>query len=174
MARALANGLEGAGLVLCATGALSLRGEDFGRLRNGAYVATVTSSEDELELAGLADVYERTQVGPHLTRYLTTGHYFYLLNGGNAVNFLHGASVGPFTSTSEDATCPSQPTTSVRPSTRTWMPARRRRSGSPASRHCWTTRRRTSPVAGSSGGTLRRERSWPIPPDESSTSNTCP
>ncbi|WP_030608120.1 adenosylhomocysteinase [Streptomyces achromogenes] len=96
VARALANGLEDAGLVLCATGALSLRGEDFGRLRNGAYVATVTSSEDELELAGLTDAYERTQVGPHITRYLTTGHYFYLLNGGNAVNFLHGASVGPF------------------------------------------------------------------------------
>ncbi|MEV0318863.1 adenosylhomocysteinase [Streptomyces sp. NPDC050658] len=96
VARALAGGLEGAGLVLCATGALSLRGEDFGRLRNGAYVATVTSSEDELELASLPDVYERATTGENVTRYLTTGHYFYLLNGGNAVNFLHGASVGPF------------------------------------------------------------------------------
>ncbi|MEU8569147.1 adenosylhomocysteinase [Streptomyces pathocidini] len=96
VARALADGLEDAGLVLCATGALSLRGEDFGRLRNGAYVATVTSSEDELELAGLPDVYERATIGENVTRYLTTGHYFYLLNGGNAVNFLHGASVGPF------------------------------------------------------------------------------
>ncbi|MEU3523531.1 hypothetical protein AB0E62_06640 [Streptomyces sp. NPDC038707] len=45
---------------------------------------------------GPAGAYERTQVGPHITRYLTTGHYFSLLNGGNAVNFLHGASVGPF------------------------------------------------------------------------------
>ncbi|WP_406305903.1 adenosylhomocysteinase [Streptomyces sp. NBC_00885] len=89
-------GLTDAGLVLCATGALSLRGEDFPRLRNGAYVATVTSSEDELELEGLPDVYERAHIGEHVTRYLTTGHYFYLLNGGNAVNFLHGASVGPF------------------------------------------------------------------------------
>ncbi|ALO93836.1 adenosylhomocysteinase [Streptomyces hygroscopicus subsp. limoneus] len=96
VARALGDGLEDAGLVLCATGSLSLRGEDFGRLRNGAYVATVTSSEDELDLASLADVYERAHVGRHITRYLTTGHYFYLLNGGNAVNFLHGASVGPF------------------------------------------------------------------------------
>ncbi|WP_026085623.1 adenosylhomocysteinase [Streptomyces viridosporus] len=96
VARSLEAGLEGAGLVLCASGALSLRGDDFGRLRNGAYVATVTSSEDELELAGLNEVYERTRVGEHITRYLTTGHYFYLLNGGNAVNFLHGASVGPF------------------------------------------------------------------------------
>ncbi|MET7620955.1 adenosylhomocysteinase [Streptomyces sp. NPDC005408] len=89
-------GLTYAGLLLCATGAISLRGEDFPRLRNGAYVATVTSSEDELELAGLPDVYERATIGEHVTRYLTTGHYFYLLNGGNAVNFLHGASVGPF------------------------------------------------------------------------------
>ncbi len=52
--------------------------------------------EGERELAGLPDVDERARVGEHITRYLTTGHYFYLLNGGNAVNFLHGASVGPF------------------------------------------------------------------------------
>ncbi|MFF0312654.1 adenosylhomocysteinase [Streptosporangium sp. NPDC004379] len=90
------SALAGAGLVLCATGAVSLRGEDFPHLRNGAYVATVTSSEDELELDGLPDVYTRTMVGDHVTRYQTTGHYFYLANGGNAVNFLHGASVGPF------------------------------------------------------------------------------
>ncbi|MBC3988970.1 adenosylhomocysteinase [Streptomyces sp. AC563] len=88
--------LRGAGLVLCATGALSLRGEDFSSLRNGAYVATVTSSEDELDLDTLPGVYQRTPNGEHVTRYATTGHYFYLLNGGNAVNFLHGASVGPF------------------------------------------------------------------------------
>ncbi|MFB7277175.1 adenosylhomocysteinase [Streptomyces hydrogenans] len=88
--------LTGAGLVLCATGAVSLRGEDFAHLRNGTYIATVTSSEDELDLAGLPDVYTRTQVGDHVTRYQTTGHYFYLANGGNAVNFIHGASVGPF------------------------------------------------------------------------------
>lgn len=88
--------LTGAGLVLCATGAVSLRGDDFPHLRNGAYVATVTSSEDELDLGSLPDVYTRTPDGDHVTRYQTTGHYFYLLNGGNAVNFLHGASVGPF------------------------------------------------------------------------------
>lgn len=88
--------LTGAGPVLCATGAVSLRGEDFAHLRNGTYIATVTSSEDELDLAGLPGVYTRTQVGDHVTRYQTTGHYFYLANGGNAVNFIHGASVGPF------------------------------------------------------------------------------
>ncbi|MGV9311107.1 adenosylhomocysteinase [Streptomyces sp. NPDC003691] len=96
VARDRETALTGAGLVLCATGAISLRGEDFPHLRNGAYVATVTSSEDELDLAGLPEVYTRTMVGDHVTRYQTTGHYFYLANGGNAVNFLHGASVGPF------------------------------------------------------------------------------
>ncbi|MEV0445476.1 adenosylhomocysteinase [Streptomyces spectabilis] len=96
VARDRDQALERAGLVLCATGALSLRGEDFPRLKNGAYVATVTSSEDELELSGLPSGYTRDSAGENVTRYTTTGHYFYLLNGGNAVNFLHGASVGPF------------------------------------------------------------------------------
>ncbi|GAA3647724.1 adenosylhomocysteinase [Streptomyces chitinivorans] len=96
VARDRHDALADSGLVLCATGALSLRAEDFSRLRNGAYVATVTSSEDELELAGLQESYHRSQAGEGITRYQTTGHYFYLLNGGNAVNFLHGASVGPF------------------------------------------------------------------------------
>jgi adenosylhomocysteinase len=96
VARDRETALAVAGLVLCATGSVALHGEDFGILRNGAYVATVTSSEDELDLAGLPGVYTRTTVGDHVTRYQTTGSYFYLLNGGNAVNFLHGASVGPF------------------------------------------------------------------------------
>ncbi|MDF3290748.1 adenosylhomocysteinase [Streptomyces silvisoli] len=96
VARDRDQALSNAGLVLCATGALSLRGEDFPLLRNGAYVATVTSSEDELELDGLPDGYTRHSSGDSVTRYSTTGHYFYLMNNGNAVNFLHGASVGPF------------------------------------------------------------------------------
>ncbi|MGH4031079.1 adenosylhomocysteinase [Actinomycetota bacterium Odt1-20B] len=96
VARDRDQAVEIAGLVLCATGALSLRGEDFPRLKNGAYVATVTSSEDELELEGLPAGYTRDGAGENVTRYTATGHYFYLLNGGNAVNFLHGASVGPF------------------------------------------------------------------------------
>lgn len=37
-----------------------------------------------------------TRVDEHVTRYESVGHYFYVLAGGNAVNFLHGASVGTF------------------------------------------------------------------------------
>ncbi len=96
VARDRDRALNSAGLVLCATGALSLRGEDFTELKTGAYVATVTSSEDELELSGLPHGYTKHGASDHITRYEATGHYFYLLNQGNAVNFLHGASVGPF------------------------------------------------------------------------------
>jgi adenosylhomocysteinase len=56
----------------------------------------VTSSDDELELTAVEGLYERKTVAWNVARYATTGHYFYVLNSGNAVNFLHGASVGPF------------------------------------------------------------------------------
>jgi adenosylhomocysteinase len=88
--------LREAGIVMCATGNLALRHDDFGRLANGTYIASVTSSEDELELQTLDGLYSRTRVGEHVTRYESVGHYFYVLAGGNAVNFLHGASVGTF------------------------------------------------------------------------------
>jgi adenosylhomocysteinase len=92
----LAAALAGAGVIVCATGNLALREDDFGRVANGAYIASVTSSDDELELAALDGLYERTPSGQHVTRYARTGHYFYVLADGNAVNFLHGASVGAF------------------------------------------------------------------------------
>jgi adenosylhomocysteinase len=88
--------LAAAGIVMCATGNLALRRDDFRSLANGAYLVSVTSSEDEVELCALAEVYEQTQVAEHVTRYHTVGHYFYVLAGGNAVNFLHGACVGAF------------------------------------------------------------------------------
>ena len=89
--------LATAGMVMCATGNLALRGEDFTGLPNGAYLASVTSSEDELGPGHLAPgSTNQTPIAEHVTRYATVGHYFYVLAGGNAVNFLHGASVGAF------------------------------------------------------------------------------
>lgn len=105
MAQALAQGfrtagrvgaLAGAGIVVCATGNLALTADDFPAVPNGSYIASVTSADDELDLTGLASLYEQHPAGQHVTRYSTTGHYFYVLNSGNAVNFLHGACVGPF------------------------------------------------------------------------------
>lgn len=95
-AATLHEALASAGIVVCATGNLALKEDDFARVANGAYIASVTSSDDELELAALTHLYTRTSVESHVTRYSRTGHYFYVLADGNAVNFLHGASVGNF------------------------------------------------------------------------------
>jgi adenosylhomocysteinase len=92
----LENALKGAGLVICATGNHSLGLDQFSLLENGAYVATVTSSDDELDMTDLHEHYREQQLSDHLTRFQTQGHYFYVLNRGNAVNFVHGAHVGPF------------------------------------------------------------------------------
>jgi adenosylhomocysteinase len=88
--------IRGAGLVICATGNLSLRREDFSAVSDGAYLASVTSSDDELELSALSGLYRRSACAENITRYATAGQYFYVLADGNAVNFLHGASVGAF------------------------------------------------------------------------------
>ena len=92
----LGQALAGSGIVVCATGNLALKADDFARVANGAYIASVTSSDDELELDALDPLYGRENVGQAITRYARTGHFFYVLNEGNAVNFLHGASVGAF------------------------------------------------------------------------------
>ncbi|GHG01652.1 adenosylhomocysteinase [Streptomyces albogriseolus] len=91
-----AEAVRDAELVLCATGNLALRQGDFAALRNGAYLGSVTSSEDELELGSLHDLYQRSPVSAQLTRYEVTGHYFYVLADGGAVNFVHGAAVGAY------------------------------------------------------------------------------
>lgn len=88
--------LQGAGLVFCATGNTSLRRQDFALLEDGAYVATVTSSDDELELDELHRRYRMQRISRHITCCWRAGHYFYLMNHGQAVNFIHGAAVGPF------------------------------------------------------------------------------
>ncbi|MFW6641602.1 hypothetical protein ACOALZ_16360 [Nocardiopsis algeriensis] len=95
-APSLRHALTGAGIAVCATGNLALRRSDFACVPNGAYIASVTSSDDEMELEGIRGVYTCEQLSASITRYSRTGHYFYLLNGGNAVNFLHGAGVGAF------------------------------------------------------------------------------
>ncbi len=96
VATSLEKALLGAGIVFCATGNLSLTSRDFCLLNDGAYVATVTSSDDELQLADLKDKYEVTHVADYVTRYRSNDHVFFLLNRGQAVNFIHGAAVGPF------------------------------------------------------------------------------
>lgn len=92
----LENSLKGVGLIFCASGNISIRSEDFNYLKNGAYIVTVTSSDDELELGELKRNYTIDHISDYVTRYKNADREVYLLNRGQAVNFIHGAVVGPF------------------------------------------------------------------------------
>lgn len=94
----LEDALSHSSLVVCATGrkALDLRG--FGMLQSGCVVASVTSADDEFDLACLLPGYNRQEVAPNMVRYdenRRTGRHFFLVAGGNAANFVHGAVIGP-------------------------------------------------------------------------------
>ncbi len=91
-------GLEKADMVFSATGRKGLREEDFPKLKKGACVATVTSADDELDVEGLVSKYYAESVTDRVEQYSsrTDNHYLYLMNQGNAVNFIHKAVVGPY------------------------------------------------------------------------------
>jgi adenosylhomocysteinase len=88
--------LATADLILGATGNFSLKEDDFRYVRNGCFIASVTSSDDELDIAGLGERYQCENASHFVSCYSRQGHYFYVLNEGNALNFLDGAVLGPY------------------------------------------------------------------------------
>lgn len=90
--------LRKSNLLLCATGSFSLNGSDFSALRPGVFVASVTSSDDEFDLSNLSRIFRPTRVNDFVTRMDSPDNYFYLINDGNAVNFIdkNGDRVGNF------------------------------------------------------------------------------
>lgn len=51
-----------------------------------------------MDIDGLADTYQAQRVTDYVDQYIsrTDNHYLYLMNQGNAVNFIHQAVVGPY------------------------------------------------------------------------------
>jgi len=86
--------LEESGIIFCATGNESLSTNDFTSLKNGVFIISVTSSDDEMDLSSLEKIYAKQEITTHITKYYNENNYFYLVNKGNAVNFIHGAVVG--------------------------------------------------------------------------------
>lgn len=85
-------------LIVCATGQKALRAEHFRQLRPETVVASVTSSDDELDLAGVDATHQRYEHSTHIVEYVSRADddaAFWLINDGNAANFLHGAVIGP-------------------------------------------------------------------------------
>jgi adenosylhomocysteinase len=88
--------LREANVLFCATGSRSLNIFRFRDLRPGCFVFSVTSSDDEMDLSYLESEYKTEKITPHVTKYYNFYNHFFLVNRGNAVNFIHKAVVGDF------------------------------------------------------------------------------
>ena len=80
-------------VVFCATGSQAVDILKLRDLKKGSYLASVTSSDDEFDLRFLDSEYMREDVADNITKYSKRGHYFYLMNNGDAINFLYSAAV---------------------------------------------------------------------------------
>lgn len=85
-------------VIFCATGSRALDIIKLRNLRNGTYIASATSSDDEFDLTSVSDEYQKFASGHSITHYAKRGHSFNLINDGNAVNFLFAAAVDKYIS----------------------------------------------------------------------------
>lgn len=90
------NVIKSADILFLATGNLSLKEEDYIYIKNGCFLFSVTSSDDEIDISWLENKYKVELVSKYIKKYEKNGHYFFIANNGNAVNFIHGAVVDDF------------------------------------------------------------------------------
>ncbi len=90
------NVIKESDIIFLATGNLSLKQEEYKDVKNGSFLFSVTSSDDEVDLSWLKLNYTADIVSKYITKYEKNGHYFFLINDGDAVNFIHGAVVDDF------------------------------------------------------------------------------
>lgn len=89
-------------VIFSATGNHCLTLDDFRKLKNGCLIFSVTSSDDEMDLSFLEGEYEKDdleeieELKGYISRYYNKRNFFYLVNNGNAVNFIHDAVMGSF------------------------------------------------------------------------------
>lgn len=88
--------LKNSDVIFLATGNHSMNIDDFKQLKNGTYIFSVTSSDDELDDSFLEKEYEIEEILPHIFKYSNHNNYFYLIQKGNAVNFINNAVMGDF------------------------------------------------------------------------------
>jgi len=83
-------------VIFSATGSQALDVIEFRSLKNGCFIFSVTSSDDEFDLTHVPAEYQRQEVAPYVEKYFSFSNYFYLINSGNAVNFIHEAVLCDF------------------------------------------------------------------------------
>lgn len=90
--------IKNSDVIFLATGNHCLNINDFRRIKNGCFIFSVTSSDDEIDDTYLQSEYTITEVTKHVFKYENEYNFFYLIEKGNAVNFIHDAVMGEFLS----------------------------------------------------------------------------
>ncbi len=83
-------------LICLSTGNQVLSKDDFVKIKTGSFIFSVTSSDDSFDKEWLESNYNKSLVAKTITKYTCGEHYFYLLNDGETINFVHGTTVGEF------------------------------------------------------------------------------
>ena len=83
-------------LIFCATGSKSLDILDFRSIKDGTFLVSATSSDDEFNYSYLLDEYEEIVETSLITRYESEDNYFYLLNQGTPTNFVVNSALGNY------------------------------------------------------------------------------
>ena len=83
-------------IVFCATGSKCLDILDFRSLKDGAFVVTATSSDDEFDLNYINGEYSINNKGDYFTEYKNEDNYFYVLNQGIPANFAVNSALGNY------------------------------------------------------------------------------
>ncbi len=80
--------LSNSELIFGATGDTSINTQDFLRIRPGCYIASVTYSDSEFNLDTISKHLNTSIVNDFVNKYENEDTYWYLLNNGNAINFI--------------------------------------------------------------------------------------
>ena len=85
-------------LIFCATGSVAILEDEFEIIYPGSYIASVTSSEDEFNIKNIPKNIKKVFEDKFITKFKNKHTHFYLINNGNAVNFIDrdGDRVGDF------------------------------------------------------------------------------
>jgi adenosylhomocysteinase len=84
-----------ADIIFSATGNKSLDVSDFRKVKDGCFIFSVTSSDDEFHFNFDKNEYQ-IEEKDKIFKYSNNNNFFFLVNNGNAVNFLHNAVMGDF------------------------------------------------------------------------------
>jgi adenosylhomocysteinase len=82
-------------LIFCCTGNKSISDCDLEYIKNGCFISTATSKDDELDFKEI-EKFQSIHINKNITKYFINDKHINLINDGNAANFIHNAVVGDF------------------------------------------------------------------------------